>query len=93
MMPVLSNFKGSWYRQTMLTLGPLKAWWNGNEKGTALARAYIGFEWRDRRLFYIRFGRPGRKFFAERHQDTPGFPIVWHYYLGGRISVKWGLRR
>ena len=40
-----------------------------------------------RRYWYgIRFGLERYKSFSERYQGTRGIPILWHYWLGGRIS-------
>lgn len=36
----------------------------------------------------IRFGRERHKSFVERMQGTRGVPIRWHYFFGGRLSIR-----
>lgn len=52
----------------------------------------ISLHWRGSRFLWVRFGRGGFRLFSERYQGTHGIPITWRYYLGGRVSVKWGNR-
>jgi len=70
-----------------MRVGPLMVWPNRQKNGL---NAAISIHWRGSRLVWVRFGRGGFRLLDERYPEIFPDTSPWRYYIGERVSVKWG---